>query len=145
MKGKQKLEIDYKKLITGGFIVGIIIWLLGLVFGALSSDLYIMSPKVFWKPMDSGWMTQMITLDFITAFILAFAFEVFKSAIPGEEYQKGLAFGLIVFLVGPFLGLSMTYITMALREKLIIMWGLNSLINYCLAGLTFQFIDDRVK
>jgi len=139
------MNINFKKLIIGGLLVGVIIWVVGMVFGNLAADLYKMSPKVFWKPMGSKWMTQMVIYDFVAAFLLAFAYSVFEPSIPGSGYQKGLTFGLIIFLVGPFLGLTMTYITMAIRAKLILMWVLNNLVNYLLAGLTFQMIDERIK
>lgn len=134
-----------KKIIIGGLLAGVLFWVLGMIFGTLTADLYAMSPKVFWKPMGSTWMIKIVAYNFFSAFLLAYVYSVFGSVIPGKGYQKGLIFGLLIFLVGPFLGLSMTYITMAIRAKLICMWALNSLVAYSLAGLTFQLIDERIQ
>ena len=139
------MNINYKKVIIGTIIVGVIFWLVGMVFGNLASDLYMMSPKVFWKPMGSTWMIQMVAYNFLSAFILAVAYAILSPALSVFGSKKGLVFGLIIFAVGSFLGLTMTYLTMAIRTKLICVWALNGLINNILAGLTYQLIDERIK
>ncbi len=58
--------------------------------------------------------------------------------------SKGLIFGLAMFAVGPFVGLGMTYLTMAVRTKLVAVWALNDLLNYVLAGLIFDLIDKKI-
>ena len=137
--------MNAKKIIIGTLLAGIIIWLVGMVIGNISADLYQMSPKAFWKPMNQTWMTRMMVFNFISAFALALVYSIVSPSLSGFGSKRGMIFGLLVFLVGPFLGLSMTYITMAIRAKLIAVWGLNSLINYVLAGAAFQLIDERIK
>ena len=134
-----------KKIIIGGILAGLVIIIVGMVFGALSSDMYKMSPKALWKPMGGDWFTKMIIFDLLTGFILATVFSIIKGALPGAGLAKGLSFGLIVFFVGTFLGLTMTYLTMAVRTKMIAVWALNGLVNYLLAGLIFQFIDEKIS
>ena len=134
-----------KKIIIGGILAGLVIIIVGMVFGAVSADMYKMSPKALWKPMGGDWFTKMIIFDLLTGFILATVFSIIKGALPGAGLAKGLSFGLIVFFVGTFLGLTMTYLTMAVRTKMIAVWALNGLVNYLLAGLIFQFIDEKIS
>jgi fucose 4-O-acetylase-like acetyltransferase len=133
-----------KKLLIGGVIAGIVMIITGMIFGALSAEMYKMSPKILWKTMDGNWFTQIVIYDLISALILAYVFSMVKGSIPGAGLQKGVFFGLIVFAVGPLLGLSMTYLTMAVRTKLIAVWALNSLVDYILAGLIFGIIDEKI-
>jgi hypothetical protein len=134
-----------KKIIVGGILAGLIIIVMGMVFGAISADMYKMSSKALWKPMGGDWFTQMVLFDIFTGLILAYVFSIVKSGVPASGLTKGVIFGLLAFLIGPFLGLFMTYLTMAVRTKLIIMWGLNGLFNYVLAGIIFEIIDQKIS
>jgi len=134
-----------KKIIIGGLLAGVVIVIMGMVFGALSADMYKLSPKVLWKPMGGDWFTKMVIFDFVTGLILAYVFSIIKSSLPGKGLMKGISFGLMIFTVGTFLGLTMTYLTMAIRTKMIVVWALNGLINYVLAGLIFEIIDEKIS
>jgi len=134
-----------KKIIIGGLLAGLVIAIMGMVFGAMSADMYKMSPKALWKPMGSDWFTQMVIFDFVTGLLLAYVFSMIKGALPGEGLLKGVSFGVLVFAVGPLLGLTMTYLTMAVRTRLIAVWALNGLVNYVIAGLIFEVIEEKVS
>jgi uncharacterized membrane protein YagU involved in acid resistance len=134
-----------KKVIIGGLLAGVVILLMGMVFGAMSAEMYKLSPKVFWKPMGGDWFTKMVIFDFVTGLILAGVFSIVKGALPGVGLMKGLSFGLIIWIVGPLLGLTMTYLTMAIRVKLIAVWTVNGLVNYLLSGLIFELLDEKLS
>ena len=134
-----------KKVIIGGLLAGVVIIIMGMVFGALSADMYKMSPKALWKPMGGDWFTKMVIFDFVTGLILAYVFSMIKGSLPGAGLMKGISFGIMIFAVGTFLGLTMTYLTMAVRTKMIAVWALNGLVNYLLAGLIFEFIDEKIS
>ena len=135
-----------KKIIIGGLLAFVVIVLLGMIFGALSAEMYKLSPKLLWKPMDGNWFTEMIIFDLVTALILAYVYSMVKGTLPGTTgLMKGISFGLIVFAVGPFLGLTMTYLTMAVRTKLIAVWALNGLLNYVLSGIVFELVDKKIS
>jgi hypothetical protein len=133
-----------KKIIIGGLLAGIVMLLMGMVFGALSSEMYKLSPKVFWKPMGGDWFTKMVIYDLVAGLLLALTFSIVKKALPGNGSMKGISYGLIIWFVGPLLGLTMTYLTMAIRVKLIAVWALNNLVNYVISGLIFEFLDEKM-
>ena len=134
-----------KKIIIGGVLAGVVILLMGMVFGALSSEMYKMSPRVFWKPMGGDWFTKVIIFDLASGLVLACVFSIIKGMLPGTGLMKGLSFGMIIWIVGPLLGLTMTYLTMAIRAKLIAVWALNGLFNYILSGLVFELLDEKLS
>ena len=134
-----------KKIIIGGVLAGLVILLTGMVFGALSSEMYKMSPRVFWKPMGGDWFTKVIIFDLASGLVLACVFSIIKGMLPGTGLIKGISFGIIVWAVGPMLGLTMTYLTMAIRVKLIAVWALNGLVNYLLSGLVFELLDEKLS
>jgi len=134
-----------KKVLIGGLLAGVVIIVMGMVFGALSADMYKLSPKALWKPMGGDWFMKMAVFDFITGLILAYVFSIIKGSLPGKGLMKGISFGIMIFAVGTFLGLTMTYLTMAVRTKLIASWALNGLVNYLLAGLIFEFVNEKIS
>ena len=134
-----------KKILIGGLLSGAIILIMGVVFGGMSAEMYKLSPQVFWKPMGGDWFSKMVMLDIVSGLVLACIFSIIKGALPGTGLIKGLSFGIIVWLVGPLLGLTMTYLTMAIRAKLIGIWALNGLVNYCIAGLVFELLDEKLS
>jgi hypothetical protein len=134
-----------KKIIIGGLLAGVVILLMGMLFGALSAEMYKLSPKVFWKPMGGDWFTKMAVFDFATGLVLAAIYSIIKGALPGAGLMKGISFGIIIWVAGPLIGFTMTYLTMAIRVKLIAVWALNDLLNYVLSGLIFKLIDEKIS
>jgi cation transporter-like permease len=134
-----------KKVIVAGLLAGIVILVVGMVFGSLTADMYKMSPAGMWKPMGGNWFTQMVIYDIVVGLILSYVFSIVSNAIPGSGLQKGLIFGLLMWLVGNVPGLGITYLTMNIRNKLILMWLLNGLVNYCLAGAAIEMVDEKLK
>ncbi len=134
-----------KKTIVAGLVAGIVILIVGMIFGSFTADMYKMSPASLWKPMGGSWFGQMIIYDIIFGLILSYVFSVISSVIPGKGIQKGLIFGLLLWLAGSVPGLGITYLTMNIRNKLILMWLANGLANYCLAGAAIQVVDEKLK
>lgn len=134
-----------KKIIIGGLLAGLVIMAMSMIFGALSSEMYKMSPRILWKPMDGTWFYKMVAFDLISGLALAWAFSIIKTAVPGTGLIKGACFGLLVFIVGPLLGLTMTYLTMAVRTKLIAVWLINQLLNNVFSGMIFEIIEEKIS
>jgi len=134
-----------KKIIIGGLIAGLVIFVVGMIFGNLTAELYELSPMSFFKPMDQAWFIKMIIYDFALGLLLAYVYSVIKVGVPGSGINKGLLFGLLIFLVGTLPGLTLTQMTMNIRNKLIFMWALNGLINYLLAGSVIELVDEKIK
>lgn len=134
-----------KKILIGGILAGLVILVIGLIFGSLTANMYRMSPQIMWKPMGQNFFVQVIIYDLIVGIILAYVYSILKNSVPGSGIVKGLIFGLLVWLVGSVPGLGITYLTMNIRNKLIFTWLVNNLINYCLAGAVIQQIDEKVK
>ena len=132
-----------KKIVIGGILAGIILMIVGFIFGSLTADMYRMSPPGLFKvPMN---YTLLVVYDIVVGFILAYAYSILKNSVPGSGLQKGMIFGFLVFLVGVVPGLGITYITMNIRNKLIFMWAVEMLVAYLLAGAALQFVDEKTS
>jgi uncharacterized membrane protein YagU involved in acid resistance len=132
-----------KRIVVGGLLAGLALLVVGFIFGSLTADLYMMSPGgIFKSPMN---FNLLIIYDFVVGLILAYAYSVINTAIPKSGLQKGLVFGLLIWLVGTVPGLGITYITMNVRNKLIFMWAFQGLIAYLLAGAAIQAVDEKVS
>ncbi len=134
-----------KKIIIGGLLAGAFILLMGMLFGAMSAEMYKLSPKVFWKPMGGDWFTRVLIYDFASGLIFAWVFSIVKGSIPGPGLAKGLMFGIMMFLIGPFHSVWMAYLVIAIRAKLLAVWMLNGLVNYVFSGLIFELIDEKIS
>ena len=134
-----------KKIIIGGLLAGAFMLLMGMLFGALSSEIYKLSPKVFWKPMGGDWFTKVLVYDLASGLIFAWVFSIVKSSLPGPRLAKGLMFGIMMFMIGPFHALWMSYLVIAIRTKLLGIWMINGLVNYVFSGLIFELIDQKIS
>ena len=133
-----------KKIIIGGLLAGLALLVVGFVFSSFSADMYKMSPAGMWKPMGGDWFIQMIVYNIVVGVIMAYVFSIIKSAVPGSGITKGVIFGLMVWLLGSVPGLGITYLTMNIRNKLIITWLINGLVNYMAAGAAIEVVDEKL-
>ncbi len=70
-----------KKIIIGGIVAGVVIIIVGMVFGALASGMYKMSPKALWKPMGGNWVTEYCIFDIIVGLLLAWVYSLVSPAL----------------------------------------------------------------
>lgn len=134
-----------KKIIVGGLLAGLAIMVVSFIIGSMTADMYKMSNAAMWKPMGQDWFWSMLAYDFVVGLILAYVWSIVKGAIPGTGIQKGLFFGLLVFLLGTIPGMGMTYLTMNIRNKMIIVWTMNGLFNYLLAGAAIEWAEKKLN
>ena len=134
-----------KKVIVGGVLAGLVMVVVGFIVGGMTAEMYRMSPAALWKPMGGNWFLQMVVYDIVVGLILSFVYSILKSAVPGSGLQKGIIFGLLVWLVGTLPGMGITYLTMNVRNLMLTVWALNGLANYVLSGMVINWSDDKLK
>jgi|GEM_PF-6882898 len=130
-----------KKVIVGGLLAGLALLVVGFVFGSLTADMYRLSPSGVFKAMD---FKLLVAYDIVVGMLLAYVYSIIKNSVPGTGMQKGLYFGAIIFLVGTLPALGITYITMAIRKKLLLMWALQGLVAYLLAGAALESVEEKL-
>ena len=131
-----------KKIIIGGILAGVVMLVVGFIFGSLSADMYITAPRGIFKEMN---LTAFVIYDLIVGLIFAYVYSIIKSSVPKGGIQKGLIFGLILWAIGTVPGLGITYVTMNIRNKLLLVWLISGLVGYLAAGATIALVDEKVK
>ena len=135
--------MDWKKIISSGIAFGIIMYVIGSIFGFLTGDMYTLTPAL-WKDMTGNWMYYMIVFDVIVGIILATIYSFLRKAVPGTGAMKGAIFGFMIWLVGSVTGLGMTYMTMAVSTTLIGAWAFSGLLYYLIGGAALEMIYAKV-
>jgi hypothetical protein len=134
-----------KKIVVGGLLAGLAIVVVGFIVGSLTGNLYAISNASMWKPMGKNFVVMMFIYDLMVGLILSYVYSIIKSSVPGSVTQKGLIFGLLIWLVGTLPGMGITYLTMNVRNMLIAVWTVNGLLNYLLAGAAIQWADEKLN
>lgn len=129
--------MNIKKLILAVLLVTIFNILFGmLTCGSTFSWVYKLEPTSVWKPIESFSLPLMILSTFVIDFIFVLAYAIIKSGVPGKnKYVKGLLFGLLVWSVGMFPGMIMTYLYQSIATTVVIYWTIWGLIVSPLKGL----------
>lgn len=127
--------------ILGGVCFGIIGEIFGwIVYGVLFMKWTAEAHQV-WRPMDSLHMRIGMPLaDIFSGLMVALAYAVLYKGIPGTGIQKGLIFGLILWLVARFAGEIFFYVMSPIPFMLVIAGWLHGLIQGALGGIAIAAI-----
>ncbi|MCS4541620.1 MAG: hypothetical protein HY929_04770 [Euryarchaeota archaeon] len=138
------MEINWKKGIIAGIAAGVVFLVVGMVSGFIFSPEYAATPQL-WKPMTGAWWYQIIALNFLEGILYGLIFSVLYNGIPGKGWKRGLNFGLILWLVATVPGMSMTYLTMAVPNTIVLSWTIGGLISLVIAGPVITVVYEKIK
>ncbi|MFC1455058.1 hypothetical protein ACFLQI_03160 [Candidatus Undinarchaeota archaeon] len=135
---------DVKTGIVAGLAGGFILLAVNSMTGYLSGYLYALVP-IFWKDMTDTWLLGMFLYNLLAGLLMGIVYSIVKDSIPDEGIMKGINFGFLVWLIGPFLGMYLTYLTFAIPTILVLVWAVANLITYPLAGASIAFVFDHIQ
>lgn len=126
-----------KQGFVSGVLAGIVMIIIGAIFGGLTGPLYAETPQL-WKPMEPliNWLVGMWIINIIIGIIFGLVYGKIQQGIPGGGTKKGLYYGLILWLVGTIPGMMITLHTMAVPTILVAAWTIQNLVAIPLAGVT---------
>jgi formate-dependent nitrite reductase membrane component NrfD len=130
------------KFLLAGIFAGIAIFVVGNLAYQMNQAAY-SDPAMMhlWKPMAMpGWLVVLLVVNIFTGLLYAASYAMVGKALGGGVLNKGLFFGLIAWGVGNLPGMLMTYITMAVSDKLIKVWTIEGLISSLVAGVVIAAI-----
>jgi len=91
--------MNTKRFVIAWLVTGILFLLLDILFGVLGGYLtaaisgsQLSSPSGIESKMTAGF-----AFDVVNAFILVLVFSVIKGSLPGQGWEKGIAYGFIVW------------------------------------------------
>ena len=135
---------DLRAGIIAGLAGGFILLAVNSLTGHLSGYLYALVP-IFWKDMTDTWLLGMFLYNFLAGLLMGIVYSIVKDSIPDEGILKGINFGFLVWLIGPFLGMYLTYLTFAIPTILVLIWAVANLITYPLAGAAIAFVFGQIQ
>lgn len=132
------------------FLAALLMAVVGQVIHMLSAGLgmgYYSDPEYVgvWSPLmmpipEEGppayFFYYSLLFGFISAGLFAVVYSVLQRAVPGRgRAAKGLAYGLLVFLVAGIPGMLSLYLLINLPVGLIGLWAVETLVVYLLGGM----------
>jgi len=142
--------MNVKKGVVAGLLAGIAMVLMDSIVWSVTqgylAPLYAASAPV-WKPMEpmSVWLAQMWTLTISEGVLFGLVYSVLYNGIPGKNINRGLIYGVIIWLVGIVPGMGFTYISMAVPTPIIASWLFGGLIDLLVMGAVLAFVYEKVK
>ncbi len=127
--------------ILGGVAFGIIGELFGwLIYGGLFMK-WTAQVSQLWRPMESlHWRIGMPLTNIFGGMMVALAYAILYKGIPGRGIQKGLVFGLILWLITRVAGELFFYAMSPIPFMLVIAGWLHGLIVGALGGIVIAAI-----
>jgi hypothetical protein len=143
--------VNLKPVIFSGIAFAVISQVIHTI-GALLSMSYYFDPNYFavWSklmmpaagPPPPEFFIASVSFSFVVGAIFAYIYGLIKKSIAGKTaIEKGLKFGLILFLLGTLPGMISLYLLINLPLALIVMWTIEGLVVSLLAGIAIARIS----
>lgn len=131
--------MNLKKVITTGFVVGMISNLWGLLTCRwLFKWVYLLGPADICRTAmlnaNTRWLVTMGGLKILIAIVTTFGYALAYKAMPAKGIVKGMAYGFFIWLIGCLPSRLLLYMSITISFSLILYWIANDLITYLLIG-----------
>jgi predicted tellurium resistance membrane protein TerC len=140
-------NLNIKKIILAGLAIFFISFLIGGGSYFLFGRVFELEPTSIWKwtpaqglNMPAEWWIILYLLNIVLAIIFAFVFSLIEKGLPGKGIQRGLAFGIIVWIVGPIPALVTMYLMINIATGALVYFALQSLFEWLIYGSVISFI-----
>jgi hypothetical protein len=142
--------MNLKKGVVAGFLGGIAMAVMDIVVWSIGQGylmpFYTASAPV-WKPMEplSAWLAQMWAVTIAEGMLFGLVYSVLYDGIPGKNINRGVNYGVIIWLVGTVPGMAMTYLSMAVPTPIVASWLFGGLIDLLAMGAVLAYVYERMK
>lgn len=140
-------NLNIKKILFAGLTIFFISFLIGGGSYFLFGKVFQLEPTSIWKwtpaqgfNMPIQWWIILFVLNIVLAVIFTFVYALIKKGLPGKGIQKGLSFGLIVWIVGPIPALVTMYLIMNIANGALVYFTIQSLFEWMVYGLVISII-----
>ncbi len=142
--------MNLKKGVVAGFLAGIAMVIADmLVWGATQGylmPLYTASAAV-WKPMEplGTWLAWYLSLLVAEGILFGLVYSALYDGLPGKNINRGLNYGVIIWLVGTVPGMAATYLMMAVPTPIVASWLFGGLLDVLVMGAVLAVVYERMK
>ena len=140
-------SINITKVLFASLAIFFISFLVGGGSYFLFDWVFNLEPNAIWKwtptqgfDMPTEWWTILFLLNIFLAIAFAFIYALIEKGLPGKGIQKGLGFGIIVWIVGPIPALGTMYLMMNIATGALIYFTIQSLIEWLVYGTVISLI-----
>ncbi len=140
-------NINKTKVLLAGFAIFFISFFVGGSSYFLFGRVFDLEPHAIWKwtpaqgfDMPLEWWTVLFLLNIILAMAFAFIYALIEKGLPGKGIQKGLGFGIIVWIVGPIPALATMYLMMNIATGALVYFTFQSLFEWLVYGTVISAI-----
>lgn len=140
-------SINISKVLFAGFAIFFISFLVGGGSYFLFGWVFNLEPSAIWKwtpvqgfDMPAGWWFILFLLNIILAVAFTFIYALIEKGLPGKGIQKGLSFGIIVWIVGPIPALVTMYLMMNIATGALVYFTIQSLFEWLVYGTVISLI-----
>jgi hypothetical protein len=146
--------MNWKLIVLGGLAYYITAFIVSMAGGALIhegvlEDLY-RATEDFWRPElrtdppdMAALMPMWISIGLITSFILAGIYSVFRAALSGPAWQRGLKFGIAVWLLNTSLMAAWQGI-FNLPTEIWVWWSVDAAIYVLLGSIVLGIVAEKL-
>lgn len=147
--------MNWKAVILGGLAYYAAAFVVSMVGGVLIHegvlDAAYKATEVFWRPelvQDppdmAALMPMWITTGILTSFILAGIYLVFRSSLAGPAWQRGLKFGIAMWLWSACLMAAWSGV-FNLPGKIWIWWGVDAAIYTIVGSIVLGIVTEKLS
>lgn len=140
-------SVNRVKALRAGLAIFCISFLVGGGSYFLFGWVFDLKPNTIWKwtpaqgfDMPAEWWIVLFLLNIILAIAFAFIYALFEKELPGKGIQKGLSFGVIVWIVGPIPALATMYLMMNIAVGALVYFTLQSLFEWLVYGMVISLM-----
>ena len=146
--------MNWKVIVVGGLAYYVAAFIVSMAGGALIHegilDEAYRATESFWRPelaQDPPDMTTLmplwITTGIITSFVLAGIYGVFRAALSGPAWQRGLEFGIALWLLNISLMAAWSGV-FNLPYKIWIWWGIDAAIYTIIGSIVLGIVAEKL-
>ncbi|OGP55545.1 MAG: hypothetical protein A2Y65_00875 [Deltaproteobacteria bacterium RBG_13_52_11] len=123
-------------------IAGVVIWIVDLVVvfltcGWLFKWVYQLPPNIWLDPAAMMSTCNLIganVIGIIRAILFALVFAIIYKGIPGKGVNKGMIYGILVWIVGALTGMASMPFYMTIATTVVVYWTIQALVLSVING-----------
>jgi hypothetical protein len=142
-------HVKFGRAVVAGLVANVLSFVVGGGGYQLFGWVFELEPRGVWKwtpgqSMSAGWWVFLVGGNTLLAIVYALVYAVLYHGIPGSGLRKGLAFGLIVWLVGVAPAIFTMYALVNIHGGALLYFLTQSLVEHLVYGAAVALVYGKV-
>lgn len=139
--------------VTRIVIAGVVVWIVGCILGFLTCGwlfkwVYELPPNIWLDPaamMSAGNLIGANIIGIILGILFVLVFAIIYKGIPGKGVNKGMIYGVLVWIVGALTVMAAMPFFMTIATTVVIYWIIQALVVHVISGAIVGVIYKEKK